>query len=196
MKLIVGLGNPGPKYVLTRHNLGFLVIDGLSQINGLSPDQFKSEHKALTAKINIHNSPVLLAKPQTFMNLSGESVAALASYYNIGLSELLIIHDEVDFPFEVMKLQEARGHGGHNGIRSTHQHLASNDYARLKMGVGRPPGRQEVADYLLSNFSKEEMQTLPDFISLACEATEYWVKEGTAKTANHFNSQTPKTKDS
>lgn len=196
MKLIVGLGNPGPKYVLTRHNLGFIVVDALAERAGSGLTQFKSEHKALTLKIKTPHDVVLLAKPQTYMNLSGESVASLCSYYNVPLSDLLIIHDEVDFPYSVLKFQHSRGHGGHNGIRSTHQLLGSNEYARLKMGVGRPPGKQEVADFLLSNFSKEEMQTLPDFVTLACEAVDFWIEKGTASAANKYNSITLKPKDS
>lgn len=193
MKLIVGLGNPGAKYILTRHNLGFMVIDGLAMQSGISPDQFKSEKKALTTKVRLADELVLLAKPQTFMNLSGESVQSLMSYYDIELNELLVIHDEVDFPFQIMKFQSARGHGGHNGIRSTHQMLSSNEYDRLKMGVGRPPGRQEVADYLLSNFSKTELDLVPDFISRGCDGVESWVQQGLKKTANEFNSKTKDT---
>ncbi len=189
MKLLVGLGNPGAKYVLTRHNLGFMVLDGLAGSVGISDSQWKSEKKALTTKIRLGGESALLVKPQTFMNLSGESVRALVDYYSIELEDLLIIHDEVDFPFQVMKFQKARGHGGHNGIRSTHQYLSTNDYARLKMGVGRPPGRQDVADFLLSNFSKTEMQELPDFLSNACEGVAFWVEQGTAKAANQFNSK-------
>lgn len=189
MKLIVGLGNPGAKYILTRHNLGFMVLDGLASEAGISDSQWKSEKKALTTKIRLGGDVVLLVKPQTFMNLSGESVRALMDYYSVELDDLLIIHDEVDFPFDVMKFQKARGHGGHNGIRSTHQHLGSNDYARLKMGVGRPPGRQEVADYLLSNFSKDEINQLPDFLSRACDGVAFWVEQGTTKAANQFNSK-------
>lgn len=189
MKILVGLGNPGAKYILTRHNLGFMVLDGLAQNAGISDSQWKSEKKALTAKIKLADEVCLLVKPQTFMNLSGESVGALMKYYDVELEDLLIIHDEVDFPFQVMKFQKARGHGGHNGIRSTHQHLGSNDYARLKMGVGRPPGRQEVANYLLSNFSKEEINELPDFLSRACDGVAFWVEQGTTKAANQFNSK-------
>jgi len=187
VKLLVGLGNPGIKYQLNRHNVGFLLIDALADKWG-NRSQFKSEHQALTQKVTIDNEPCLLAKPQTYMNLSGESVRALMNYYDISRSDLLIMQDEVDIPYSTLRFHVRRGHGGHNGIRNIHEHLGTNDYARLKLGVGRPIHPQmEVADFVLQNFSSEEQTTLPEFLTQAMEATEFFVKMGVEKAANQYN---------
>jgi PTH1 family peptidyl-tRNA hydrolase len=138
MKLIVGLGNPGPKYLTTRHNIGFLFIDAIvMSLEGKL--QYKSEFKAETQKTKIAGEPVILCKPQTFMNLSGESVQPLLSFYNMTPDDLLVVHDEIDQPFGHLKFQTKRGHGGHNGIRNIHQMLGTDAYSRLRVGVGRPP---------------------------------------------------------
>lgn len=187
MKWIVGLGNPGPKYQLTRHNIGFIVIDALAQEFGGS---FKDEHKALVAKVTIDGEKVLLIKPQTYMNLSGEAARALMDYYNLELNDLIVVHDEVDLPFAQMKVHKKKSAGGNNGIKSMHQHLGTDDYARLRLGVGRPshPG-QDVADYVLQNFSKDEMKTLGDFIGDGVDAVLSFMKNGFDKTANQFNTK-------
>lgn len=186
MFLIVGLGNPGPKYQFNRHNIGFMVVDGLAR--SFSDGQFKAEHKALVTKIRMGSTPALLAKPQTYMNLSGESTQALCSYYDIDKDKILVIHDEVDLPFGEMKYQKKRGHGGHNGVRDINKNLGGNDYARLRLGISRPPNdRMAVADYCLSDFSKDEMKTLPDLLSLACESVEAFVRDGFEYAANNYN---------
>ena len=131
MKAIVGLGNPGKKYLLTRHNLGFLVIDALSEEGG----SFKKEHESLVQKTKIASQSVLLVKPQTFMNLSGQAVRSLLHFYKIPLEGLIVIHDDKDLEFGSFKFQQKRGSGGHNGISDIEEKLGSNDYARLKMGV-------------------------------------------------------------
>ena len=186
MKLIVGLGNPGTKYQLNRHNIGFLTIDALGDRHHSA--SFRNEHKAQVSKLNLHGTPVLLAKPQTYMNLSGESVQSLMHFYNVALEDLLVVQDDIDQPFKVVRFQSGRGHGGHNGIRSIHQMLASDAYARLKLGVGRPihPG-MDVADYVLQNFSDTEEPALVDVIALACDAVEYFIGHGVQKAANKFN---------
>ncbi len=185
MKLIVGLGNPGPKYALTRHNIGFIVVDALAQELGVS--HFRDEHKAKTAKTTLNGEQIILAKPQTFMNLSGDSVRPLLDFYKIDVTDLLILQDEVDIPFSHIRFHIRRGHGGHNGIRHLHQILATEDYARLKLGVGRPADpRFQVADYVLANFS-EPQSDLIEFIGDACEAVSLWTKNGTEKAANHYN---------
>lgn len=187
MKWIIGLGNPGPEYQLTRHNIGFMAIDALAQEFGGS---FKPEHKALTAKVTIDGEKVLLVKPQTFMNLSGEAARSLMDYYQLELPNLLVIHDEVDLPFATMKLHKKKSAGGNNGIKSMHQHLGTDDYARLRLGVGRPshPG-QDVADYVLRNFGKDEMNTLGDFLGEALDATLSFMKDGFERAANQFNTK-------
>lgn len=186
MKLIAGLGNPGSKYLLTRHNIGFMAIDALAKSFGV--DSFRSEHKALTAKLKINGEPILLAKPQTYMNLSGESIRPLLDFYQISLEDLLVIHDEVDLPFMTMRFQKARGHGGHNGVRNVHQVLGTNAYARLKLGVGRPSHpAMEVSDYVLQNFSREEQDKLPEYLDLSVEAVETYIVHGFEKAATRFN---------
>lgn len=186
MQLIVGLGNPGAKYQLTRHNIGFMVIDSLAHIN--RAENFKKEHKALTAKIRVDGQIALLAKPQTYMNLSGESVQALMSYYNIDIDDVLVIHDEVELPYESVRFQKNRGHGGHNGIRNIHKILGSKEYKRLRLGVSRPSNpNMDVADFVLQNFSNDEMKTLPDFLSLCCESVEIYLTDGFEKAATRYN---------
>ncbi|MCC7403150.1 MAG: aminoacyl-tRNA hydrolase [Bdellovibrionales bacterium] len=190
MLIIVGLGNPGSKYQLTRHNIGFMAVDALAHSLN-EADSFRTEHKALTAKVRIEGQAVLLAKPQTFMNLSGESVQALLSYYNSTPAELLVVHDEVDLPFASIRYQKSRGHGGHNGIRNIHQLLGTPDYQRLKLGVSRPSNPQmEVADFVLQNFSSDELKQLPDFLALAAESIEVFVKDGFEKAATRYNRTT------
>lgn len=186
MHLIVGLGNPGQKYLMTRHNIGFMAIDAVAQAFDAAP--FKSQLKSEVTKVLINRKPVLLAKPQTFMNLSGESVIPLLNFYKIEPENMLVIHDEIDLPYHKIKIQQARGHGGHNGIRSIHAQLGHNKYSRIKAGVGRPshPG-QDVASYVLQNFSNEEQQNLPDYLSLLVDCVEYFVENGYQKTATKFN---------
>lgn len=186
MHLIVGLGNPGAKYSLTRHNIGFMVIDALAHY--FSYGRFKREHRAETALVKVGRESVLLTKPQTFMNLSGESVRPLIDYYDIEFFQILVIHDEVDLPFGTMKYQKNRGHGGHNGVRSIHKHLGTNEYCRLRAGVGRPQNiRMDVADFVLQNFSTEEQGEVPDFLSRVGDSVIHFIEKGFAATANYYN---------
>ncbi|MCB0386077.1 MAG: aminoacyl-tRNA hydrolase, partial [Bdellovibrionales bacterium] len=149
---------------------------------------FKAEHKALTLKIRIEGQVVLLAKPQTYMNLSGESVQALVAYYGGSPNELLVVHDEVDLAFASIRYQKNRGHGGHNGIRSIHQLLGTQEYNRLKLGVSRPANpRMDVADFVLQTFNNDEMKELPDFLSLASESMEAYIRDGFEKAASRYN---------
>lgn len=199
MKLIVGLGNPGPKYQLTRHNIGFLLIDALAEVHG-GQRQYKSEFKSETQKIKINGEPVIVCRPQTFMNLSGEAVQPLMKFYGIELKDLLVVHDEIDVPFGALRFQQKRGPGGHNGIKSIHQLLGSDDYARLRLGVGRPPifvdddnnktrGEMPVHEWVLRNFSNDEQRRLPEFLELAIDGIEVWVKDGISKASTLFNNK-------
>lgn len=182
MWLIVGLGNPGAKYLKTRHNIGFMCVDVLA---GDAP--FKSEHKAEVARIMIGDQKAVLAKPQTFMNLSGESVQPLMHFYKIGIENLIVLHDEVDVPYAHMRVQKNRSAGGHNGLKSINEKLGSQDYYRVRLGVGRPTTMMDTADYVLQNFSKDEFQTLPEFLKRGLEATEMLVAKGLGPTASIFN---------
>ncbi len=199
MKLIVGLGNPGPKYQLTRHNIGFLLIDAMVE-RFAGSRAYKSEFKAETQKIKVGDEQVIVCKPQTFMNLSGESVQPLMKFYNLTMRDLLLVQDEVDVPFGQMRFQVKRGHGGHNGIRNIHQMLGGDDYARLRLGVGRPPvyvndaGEKvgvamEVHEWVLNNFSKTEMNHMGEFLDLAIKGSEIWVAKGAAQAATEYNSK-------
>jgi PTH1 family peptidyl-tRNA hydrolase len=186
MYLIVGLGNPGPKYSMNRHNIGFMVCDyWLKSLNG---SDYREEHKALTRRFKIEDKEILLAKPQTYMNNSGQSVSALLNFYKIPRENLLVIHDEIDFPFGTMKLQHNRSPGGQNGVKSVSEQLGTNEYARLRMGVGRPPHPEfSVADYVLGNFPKEEVSQLDQYLEKATDAVECFVFEGLAKASTKFN---------
>jgi PTH1 family peptidyl-tRNA hydrolase len=186
MWIIVGLGNPGTKYALTRHNVGFMAVDLLLQSVGRPRESI--DHKALVAKFKWDDESILVVKPQNFMNRSGESVQPLMNFYKIPPANLIVVHDEVDLPFGTMKIQQNRGPGGHNGIKDISLQLGTNEYTRVRLGIGRPthPG-QEIADFVLGQFTKEEFNQLTDFLNKACDAIESLVFEGTAKTATKFN---------
>ena len=186
--LIMGLGNPGPQYAMTRHNIGFLAVDLLAE--GLGQRNWGTEQKAWVLKFKTEMGQLILAKPQTYMNKSGESAQALLQYYKIPMENFLVIHDEIDQPFEKMKFHKNRGHGGHNGIRSISELLGSPDYTRLRLGVGRPPvPGPDVADWVLSKFSKEEEAQLPAFLNRAGDAMECWMEKGLGVASSNFNSK-------
>lgn len=181
MHLIVGLGNPGSKYLMTRHNIGFMAVD---YIHG---DNFQSKWKSLYAKGSLAGHAVLLQKPQTYMNLSGEAVRPLMDFYKIEADKLIVIQDDIAMPFGALRLQKNRSTGGHNGIKDIHQKLGSPDYARLKVGVGMPQGKQSVESHVLSNFSKDEQKYLPDLLQDIQVALEDFLSYGLDKAANKNN---------
>ena len=184
--LIVGLGNPGYRYQLTRHNVGFLVLDAISRhLEAANPsEQFKS----LVSKVKHAGHDVIFAKPQTFMNLSGEAVQPLIAFYKIPLENLLVIHDDIDQPFGQMKFQKNRGTGGHNGIRNIHEKLGTGDYARLKIGVGRPAEPKMAVDkYVLQNFAPDQEDQLREVIQRAGEATLTFIEAGFQRAQNEYN---------
>jgi len=166
IRLIVGLGNPGREYETTRHNVGFLWVDELARLQKLN---FKSEAKfhGLTARGQLHGQEVFLLKPQTFMNVSGRSVVALALFYKILPNQILVIHDELDLPPGVARLKMGGGHGGHNGLKDIIAHLGSKDFWRLRLGIGHPGDRNEVADYVLSDPRREERELIEDAMQKA-----------------------------
>lgn len=186
MWLIVGLGNPGGEYKLTRHNIGFMATDYLIQSLGNPP--VKNQFKAEIAQTKWNNHQIIICKPQTFMNLSGESVQPLMGFYKIPLDHLIVIHDDIDQAFEQMKIHKNRGHGGHNGIKSISGLLGSADYIRLKLGVGRPLNPNiPVADYVLGKFTKEEFEKLPGFLNRSLDAVENIIQDGVQKASTKFN---------
>lgn len=183
--MIVGLGNPGPEYAFTRHNIGFIAVDLWAQALGAT---WKTESKSMIAKAKWANCDVTFVKPQTFMNRSGESVQPLMAYYKIPLENLLVVHDELDFPFQTMKLQKNRGAGGHNGIKSISERLGTQDYIRMKVGIGRPAHPEmEVHAHVLGKFSNEEGQKLSEFLDWCGDGAESLLQDGFPKASSLFN---------
>lgn len=185
MWLVVGLGNPGGQYALTRHNIGFMALDAYGASVG--GPRWKEERQALTTRLKIEDVEVLFVKPQTYMNKSGESVQALMNFYKIPLEQLIVVHDDIDQGFGAVKIHKNRGPGGHNGLKSLNEMLGSQDYVRLKLGVGRPSNpRMDVAAYVLQAFSPEEQPYLHEFLALAGDAIESIIFDGLSKAATKF----------
>jgi peptidyl-tRNA hydrolase, PTH1 family len=186
MFLIVGLGNPGAKYLLTRHNIGFMALDRYFESAGGKP-VWKEDKKALICRAKIESQDVLFVKPQTYMNLSGEAVRPIMDFYKIDLDHVLVLHDELDIGYGAIKIQRNRGPGGHNGLKSLNEHFGTQDYTRLKLGVGKPPdNRWDIANWVLSNFFEEEAANLSEFLDQAGDAIESFVINGYDKTATKF----------
>lgn len=173
--LIVGLGNPGEEYELTRHNAGFMVIEELAKRHGAN--YWKSEAGAMTARTQIAGREVILARPLTFMNLSGSSVSKLLKAYDLGMADFLVIHDELDLPFDEVRVKQGGGHAGHNGLRSLHEKLASDNYLRIRVGIGRPPGKMPAADYVLAKMrpNSEALEQLGVSVAQAADLIEQQV---------------------
>jgi PTH1 family peptidyl-tRNA hydrolase len=183
--LIAGLGNPGREYRQTRHNIGFMLLDSLAGSLDLSFTRVES--KALVTRGDYSGRRLLLAKPQTYMNLSGQAVGALARYYKVPQENLLIVYDDVDLPLGLLRLRSSGGAGGHKGMTSIIERLGSQDIPRLRMGIGRPPGRMEAADYVLQEFSTAESNELPAILDRGVEAVYTFVTQGIAAAMNHYN---------
>ena len=173
--LIVGLGNPGRKYRGNRHNIGFMVVDRLAANYGLQSS--KVQQKAIVGDGRILERPVIIAKPQTFMNNSGDAVGPLANYYRIPPTHVLVIYDELDLPLGTIRLRPSGGAGGHNGMKSIIQHLGT-DFPRLRVGIGRPPGRMPPAAYVLQDFAQDELPLVDDIIDESVRACETFLREG------------------
>jgi PTH1 family peptidyl-tRNA hydrolase len=176
VKLVVGLGNPGMRYRFNRHNAGFLVVDQLALQHRISISQ--TIFDVHIGKGKIAGNAVLLAKPQTFMNLSGSAVRKLTDYYRIELEDVIIVHDDLDLPFLTIRLKAGGGHGGHKGLISIIDHLGAADFLRVRLGIGRPERKSMVEGYVLSPFSEEEMTSLPRLIRMAGEIVEDVISSG------------------
>ena len=183
--LIVGLGNPGAKYDRTRHNVGFAVIDELARRYSLGGG--RAVKRAQTWDGGIGGRRVKLAKPLTFMNRSGESLRQLTDYFDIALDNLLVIHDDLDTPFGSLRLRWNGGHGGQNGLRSIVRHLGSSDFARLRFGIGRPPGRMNPVDYVLQAFRGDEAIRADELTARAADAIEVWLSDGLDRAMTLYN---------
>ena len=193
MHLVVGLGNPGPEYQDNRHNLGFMVVDALNaRARGSAP---RAKFGAELGEVTLAGTRVLLCKPMEFMNVSGQAVARVAGFWKVPVTDLIVVHDELDLPFGRLKLGAGGGHGGHNGIRSMLADLGDAGFARVRVGVGRPPAGHDPANYLLSNFSRAEAKELPDLIATAADAIEAIVKSGLTAAMNKFNGKGSNNKD-
>lgn len=186
MYLIAGLGNPDKKYEHTRHNVGFDVIDELAEKYNISINEKK--HKALLGKGVIEGQKVVLAKPQTYMNLSGESIVELVHYYKIDPeTEMIVIYDDISFAPGNLRIRQSGSAGGHNGIKNIIKCLGTQEFMRIKVGVGEKPKNWDLADFVLGHFSKEERENLEDAIGRAMEAVGYMINGDVAKAMNEYN---------
>jgi len=184
-RLIIGLGNPGRKYAGNRHNVGFQCLDHLAEAWGLSFSRRK--HKALQAQGQIASLKVILAKPQTFMNLSGDAVGRMARFYKVPPENILVIHDDLDLPLGRIRLRPEGGSGGHKGMKSIIEHLGANGFPRLRVGIGRPTHGDPV-DYVLDDFTPDERITIDVLYERVVSAVEFWLTEGVAAAMNRYNS--------
>ena len=183
MKLIVGLGNPGPKYAGTRHNVGFDAIDYLAAAPGCTP--FREKFEALVAEMKEGDETVLLVKPLTFMNLSGRAVRAVADFYKVPVENLLVVCDDLNLPLGKLRIRTKGSHGGQNGLRNIQEQLGTDGYARLRLGVGEPAF--DAVDHVLSKFKPGERAAVADAIAVAAQAALTWVRRGTEAAMNAFN---------
>jgi PTH1 family peptidyl-tRNA hydrolase len=183
--LIAGLGNPGPEYARSRHNVGWLVAERLAERYDLSFD--KIQLKGRVALGNAHGQRVILVRPLTYMNSSGESVVPLMRFYKVPTTNLLVVYDELDIPFNTLRLRPAGGAGGHGGMKSIIRSLGSQDFARLRVGVGRPPAGWDPADFVLAQWTKDEQSQVPALVDRAADAADLWLTDGILTAMNRFN---------
>lgn len=205
LKMIVGLGNPGPEYAKNRHNIGFQCVELFARRHSFDNGKMqnramitqgtvrKNSRSALPGSLDaiqtMQQQKALLVKPLTFMNLSGEAVGQLARFYQVEPTEIIVIHDDLDLPSGRLRVRMGGSSGGQNGIKSIIQHLGTQDFARLKVGIGRPPGRMDAAAYVLQNFSNEEEGNFAILRQTVCDALEGWLFDGIEITMNRFNAE-------
>lgn len=185
LKLIVGLGNPGPQYEQTRHNIGFKVIDELA--HRLQTPLKHSKFNGMYAIVHHDNEKLILLKPLTYMNLSGESIQAMMRYYDVPIDHLLVIYDDLDLPVGKIRLRQKGSAGGHNGIKSTIAHLGTQEFKRIRVGIDRPGPDISVSNYVLSTFSKEEQKIMEEVISRCADSCEKWLEMSFIEVMNQFN---------
>lgn len=183
--LLIGLGNPGREYKDTRHNVGFMLIDRIAV--RLNARGLKVQSKAIVMNTIHEERKLVLAKPQTFMNLSGQSVQGLAHFYKVPFTNMLVLSDDLDIPFGTIRIRASGGPGGQRGMASIIEKLGTKDFPRLRLGIGRPPGRMDAAAYVLQNFSKDEMQTLSEVLDHGADAVFAFVTHGLNKAMNEYN---------
>ncbi|RPJ23410.1 MAG: aminoacyl-tRNA hydrolase [Chloroflexi bacterium] len=183
--LLIGLGNPGREYRDNRHNIGFMFIDQL--IVRLNARGMKVQSKAIITTATYEARKLILAKPQTYMNLSGQSIQGLAHFYKLPVENMLVAYDDLDLPFGTIRLRPGGGAGGQKGFASAIESLGTKDVARLRLGISRPPGRMDPSDYVLQNFSRDEMKVLPEVVERAADAALTFVVDGLNKAMNKYN---------
>jgi PTH1 family peptidyl-tRNA hydrolase len=182
--LLVGLGNPGRKYRGNRHNIGFMAVDALAAAYKI--ESSKVQNKAIVGNGRIQNQNVIIAKPQTYMNSSGNSVGPLARFYKVPPENVLVVYDELDLPFGTIRLREKGGAGGHNGMKSIINHLGQ-EFPRVRLGIGRPPGQMPVPAYVLQDFGKDDLSLLDDVLAEAVRAIETYLRDGIQLAMSRHN---------
>jgi PTH1 family peptidyl-tRNA hydrolase len=185
MKLLIGLGNPGREYAQTRHNVGFIAIDELAHRHQITLD--KEKFKGIFGTGTINGEKVVLLKPLTYMNLSGESVRPIMDYYNIDIEEIVVIYDDLDLPVGKIRLRTKGSAGGHNGMKSIIQHLGTQEFKRVRIGIDRPKNGMKVPDYVLGRFSTDEVASVVDSIKITADACEKWMSHSFVDVMNEFN---------
>jgi PTH1 family peptidyl-tRNA hydrolase len=183
--LLVGLGNPGPRYAATRHNAGFFVVDLLAERLGGKFKAHKGRADVLEGRLA--GAPVVLAKPRSYMNESGGPVVSVARFFKVPVERIVVVHDELDLPYGALRLKQGGGEGGHNGLRSVSSALGSKDYLRVRFGIGRPPGRQDPAEFVLREFTAAERKDLAVHVDRAADATEALLANGLEAAQNTYN---------
>ncbi len=187
--LVVGLGNPGPEYARTRHNVGQMVLDELATRANGNFKTHKARAQVLETRLRPGGPRLVLAKPMTYMNTSGGPVSGLAKFYDIPADKVIAVHDEIDIPFGALKLKIGGGEGGHNGLRDMSKALGTKDYHRVRVGVGRPPGRMDAATYVLKPFATAETKELPFLVDDAADAVEALVEQGLLEAQQKYHSR-------
>ena len=185
MKMVIGLGNPGPKYQQTRHNVGFETLFELARRHqgGQAKNQFESE----TVEVRIGNEKVLLVAPQTYMNLSGRAVRKAVDFYKLPLSDIILVVDDMNLPSGKLRVRGSGSSGGQKGLQNTIDQLGSSEISRLRIGIGRPPGKMDAADYVVGKFRKEEKENIEQAIINAADGVEIWIKKGLEMALNKVN---------
>lgn len=183
--LLIGLGNPGREYRDTRHNFGFMLVDRLAV--RLNARGMKVQSKAIVTDAMYEDHKLILAKPQTYMNLSGPSVQGLIHFYKIPLTNVMVLSDDLDLPFGTIRIRASGGYGGQRGLASIIESLGTKDFPRMRLGVGRPPGRMDPAHFILQNFSRDEMKAISEILDAGADAVLEFVKNGLNASMNKFN---------
>lgn len=186
--LIIGLGNPGLRYAKNRHNVGYMVVQELASRLAANFSSHKSNAQIAEGRLTLGGPKIVLAQSNTYMNTSGGPVANLAKYFGVPSTQIIVVHDELDLPFDTLKLKMGGGHGGHNGLRDITKALATPEFIRVRVGVGRPPGRQDPAEFVLSDFSAAERELLPLLLSDAADAVELVVQHGLLEAQQRVHS--------